>query len=127
MKFLLKLNRPPKFIKIKPTFQTYFENLLLNFKPDCKSIYLLPSLVTMDTNLRMFQYKLLINVLYLNNMFFRSKNVDFSLCSYCNKEEQTLLHLFYFCLKIKQLCNKLRPYFSQYSLYSTKLHSRNIS
>ena len=40
---------------IKPTSQTYFENLFSNFKPDWKSINLLPRRVTLDTNLRMFQ------------------------------------------------------------------------
>ena len=98
MKFLLMqiiLNLPP-----------YFENLFSNFKPDWKSIYLLPRRVTLDTNLRMFQYKLLNNVLYLNNMLFRFKKVDSPLCSYCNEEEETPLHLFHSCLKTKQLWNK---------------------
>ena len=49
--------------KIKPTTQTYFENLFSNFKADWKSIYLLPRRVTLSTNLRIFQYKLLNNVL----------------------------------------------------------------
>ena len=88
---------------IKPTSQTYFENLFSNFKPDWKSIYLLPRCVTLDTNLRVFQYKLLNNVLYLNNMLFRFKKVDSPLCSYCNEEEETPLHLFHSCLKTKQL------------------------
>ena len=96
---------------VKPTSQTYFENLFSNFKPDWKSIYLLPRRVTLDTNLRMFQYKLLNNVLYLNNMLFRFKKVDSPLCSYCNEEEETPLHLFHSCLKTKQLWNKLRQYF----------------
>ena len=52
--------------KIKPTSQTYFENLFSNLNLDWKSIYLLPRRVTLDTNLRMFQCKLLNNVLYLN-------------------------------------------------------------
>ena len=47
----------------KPNSQTYFENLFSNFKPDWKSIYLLPRRVTLDTNVRMSQYKLLDNVL----------------------------------------------------------------
>ena len=74
---LNKLNSSPWYEilidanKIKPTSQTYFENLFPNFKRDWKSIYLLPRRVTLDTNLRMFQYKLLNNVLYLNNMLFR--------------------------------------------------------
>ena len=99
---------------IKPTSQTYFENLFSNFKPDWKSIYLLPRRVTLDTNFRMFQYKLLNNVLYLNNMLHRFKKVDSPLCSYCNEEEETPLHLFHSCLKTKQLWNRLRQYFSQF-------------
>ena len=39
---------------VKPTSQTYFENLFMNFKPDWKSIYLLPRDVTLDTILQMF-------------------------------------------------------------------------
>ena len=62
--------------KIKPTSQTYFENLFRNFKPDWKSIYLLNRHVTLDTNLRLSQYKLLNNFLYLNNMLFRFKKAD---------------------------------------------------
>ena len=56
----------------------------------------------MDTDLRLFLYKLL-NVLYLNNMFFKLKKEDSPLCSYYNEEEETPLHLFYSCLKTKQL------------------------
>ena len=102
-----------KFEKKLTTSQTYFDNLFPNFKPDWKSIYLLPRCVTLDTNLRMFQYKLLNNVLYLNNMLFRFKKVDSLFCSYCNEEEETPLHLFHSSLKTKQLWNKLRQYFSQ--------------
>ena len=77
---------------IKPTTQTHFESLFLNFKPDWKSIYKLPRRVSLDTNFKMFQYKLLNNVLYLNNMLFRFKKVHSPLCSYCNEEEETPLH-----------------------------------
>ena len=70
--------------------------------------------MTLDTNRRMFKYKLLSNVLYLNNTRFRFKKVDSPLCSYCNEEEETLLQLFNSCLKTKQLWNKLREYFSQF-------------
>ena len=91
---------------IKPNSQTHFENLFPNFKSDWKSIYKLPRRMSLDTNLRMFQCKLLNNVLYLNNMLFRFKKVDSPLCSYCNEEEETPLHLFHSCLKTKQLCNK---------------------
>ena len=100
--------------KIKPTSQTYFENLFPNFKPNWKSIYLLPRRLTLDTNLRMFHYKSLNNVLYLNNMLFRFRKVDSLLCPYCNEEGETPLHLLHSCLKTKQLWNKLRQYFLQF-------------
>ena len=100
--------------KIKPTPKTYFENLFPNFKPNWKSIYSLPRRLTLVTNLRIFQYKLLNNALYLNNILFRFKKVDSSLCRYCNEERETLLRLFYSCLKTKQLWNKLRQYLSQF-------------
>ena len=47
-------------------------------------------------------------------MLFRFKKVDSPLCSYCNEEEETPLHLFHSCLKTKQLWNRLRQYFSQF-------------
>ena len=74
-----KINLPHTLI-----LKIFFPNL----KRDWKSIYILSRHVTLDTNLRMFQYKLLNNVLYLNNILFRFKKVDFPLCSYCNEEEE---------------------------------------
>ena len=74
-----KINLPHKLI-----LKIFFPNL----KRDWKSIYILSRHVTLDTNLRMFQYKLLNNVLCLNNILFRFKKVDFPLCSYCNEEEE---------------------------------------
>ena len=93
---------------VKPTSQTCFENLFSSYKPDWKSISVLPRRETLDTDLRMFQYKLLNNVLYLNNMLFRFNKVDSPLSSYCNEEEEeTPLNSFHSCLKTKQLWNKL--------------------
>ena len=47
-------------------------------------------------------------------MLFKFKKVDSPLCSYCNEEEETQLHLFHSCLKTKQIWNKLRQYFSHF-------------
>ena len=76
-------------------------------------MYLLPRRVILDTNLRMFQYKLLNNLLYLKHLLFSFKKVDSPLCSYCNEEEETPFHLFHSCLKTNEFCNKLRQYLSQ--------------
>ena len=96
--------------EVKHTAQNYYENLLPIYKPDWKCIYLLPRRVTVDTHLRMFQYKLLNNVLYLNKMLYKFKKVDSPLCSYCNSEDKTPLNLFNFCSKTVILWNKLKQY-----------------
>ena len=100
--------------KVKPTSKIYFGNVFPNFKPDWKSVCLLPRLVTLVTNLRMFQYKFLNNILCLNNMLFRFKKIDSPLFSHCNEEQETPIHLFHSCLKTKQFWKKLRQHLSQF-------------
>ena len=51
----------------KPTAQLYFEK----DRQMERQIYTLARRVTINTNLRMFQYKLLHNSLYLNEMFYK--------------------------------------------------------
>ena len=64
-------------------------------------IYLLPRHVALDVNLRIFQYKLLNKVLYLNNVFLGLRKLISSLCSYSDEQRETPLHLFQSCLKAK--------------------------
>ena len=70
----------------------------------------MPSRVTIDTNLHIFQHKVLNNVLYLNEKLFKFKIVSSPLCSFCNSEntENTPIHLFYSCNQTKSLCSKLQ-------------------
>ena len=51
--------------------QLYFEDLFQIKDIHWKHVYLLPLRVTVDANLRIFQYKVLNNVLYLNEKLFR--------------------------------------------------------
>ena len=92
----------------KPTSQVYFENIFNNFNFDWNKIYILPRLVTLDSVLRSFQYKVLHNVLYLNQKLFLFRNVFSPLCSFCNREEETILHNFYSCIFTKALWNDLK-------------------
>ena len=59
--------------------------------------------VTIVTNLRIFQYKISNNVLYLNEKYFRFKFVSLPIFSFCNSEDETPLHLFYSCNQTKSL------------------------
>ena len=71
-------------------------------------MYLMPSRVTMDTNLRIVQYKILNNVFYLNEKLSKFKIVSSPLCSFCNLENETPIHLFYSCNQRKSFWSKLQ-------------------
>ena len=68
----------------------------------------MPRRVNIDTNLRIFQYKVLNNVLYLNEKLFKFKIVSSPLCPFCNSENETPRHLFYSCNQTISLWSKLQ-------------------
>ena len=76
-------------------FREKFQNLELEWE----DIYTLPRRVTINTNLRIFQYKLLHNILYLNEMLFKFGKKVSPLCSFSMEEPESLIHLFYSCTK----------------------------
>ena len=98
----------------KPTSQSYYEKLLKTTNLNWKEIYILPRKVSIDTNLRMFQYNILNNILFLKKLLFTFKKVPSSLCSFCNFADKTALHIFYTCNITKPLWNELRYFVSQY-------------
>ena len=94
----------------------YYKNIFQNSNLDWKTIYMLPRIVTKDSRLQVFQYKLLNNVLYLNKMLFRFGKIDSPLCSFCKMIEETPLHLFYNCIKTKLLWDQLKDFISNETL-----------
>lgn len=56
-------------------------------------IYSLPFQVALDTYTRDFQYKILNRILFTNSKLFKLKLVESPLCSFCDKNEETLEHL----------------------------------
>ena len=58
------------------------------------SVYLLPASVTLDTKIRMFQYKILDNILYLNQRLYCMNFVESPLCSLYKREVESISHLF---------------------------------
>ena len=91
----------------KPTSQIYFEKLLNLTNINWKDIYLLPRFVAVDTRIRIFQYKIINNVLYLNKMLFKFENAESPLCTFCKANDETPLHLFYECAQTQTLFSKL--------------------
>ena len=54
----------------------------------------------MNTSLCIVQYKILNNELYLNEKLFRFKKISCPLCSICQSENETPIHLFMAALKL---------------------------
>ena len=68
---------------------------------DWEKIYLLPFKTTLDTELREFRYIILNRILYTNKMLFKFiRKVDSLLCDFCEKELETIEHLFFHCRKV---------------------------
>ena len=91
-----------------PTSQKYFGKVFPNENFDWKKIYILPRVVTINRFQRNFQYKILHNVLYLNNTLFTFGKIKTLLCSFFHSYDETIKHIFLDCLCVKQLWNHLR-------------------
>ena len=84
-------------VQNKPFSNIYFENLFNYSDIYWTAIYILPRLVTHNTYMRSFQYKILNNILYLNKKLNIFGIKSSPLCCFCNLYEETLFHIFYEC------------------------------
>ena len=67
-----------------------------------QDLYLnLPIIVTTDSRIRIFQYKILHNILNPNKKLFKFNKISSPECSFCKCEEETTIHLFQFVEKRK--------------------------
>ena len=71
----------------------------------------LPHLTTYNTCLCSFQYKILHNILFLNKRLYFSRITKSPLCSYCNTNDETRIHLFLECNATKSLWLQLNTHF----------------
>ena len=71
-------------VQNKPSSNIYFENLFNDYNIDWIAIYMLPRLVTYNTYMRSFQYKILNNVLFHNKKLHTFGIKLSPLCSFCN-------------------------------------------
>ena len=77
---------------LKPISQAYFEKIFAWHVFEWDKIYILPRIVTTDSRTRIFQYKILHNVLYLNKKLFEFSKINSPECSFCKCEEETTIH-----------------------------------
>ena len=84
-------------IQVYPSARQKYTTLFNNHDLDWETIYVIPHVVTIDTNTRIFQYKILNRILYTNKSLYKMKIVSSPLCTFCHAPEESLEHLFCYC------------------------------
>ena len=95
----------------QPTSQKYFDNLFSNVELPWEEIYLNARKVTANSHLHSFNYKIINNVLYMNEKLFQFGKTQSPLCSFYHSEAETALHVFHKCSVTKTLWNQLSLFF----------------
>ena len=81
----------------KATCQSCHEKKFYNYDFNWKLIYRLPRIATLETKIRIFHYKLLNNVIYINKKLFQYDIISQSKCSFCEVYDEILHHIVYEC------------------------------
>ena len=79
-------------------------------KLDGRKIYILPRITTVNMYLHSFQYKILNNIFFLKDKLFVFRKKNIPLCLFCNKEEETPLHIFSECTYVIYLWQQLATF-----------------
>ena len=85
--------------QVYPSARHKYTTLLYDHSLDWETIYLIPHVVTIDTNIRIiiFQYKILNRTLYTSKSLYKMKIVSSPLCTFCHTSKESLEHLFCYC------------------------------
>ena len=84
-------------IAMKPSSEEKIIELFSLESEKFRNIYRLPFLVTIETKMRAFQFKINHLIFYTNEMLYERNMTDSPLCTFCQRHNETLLHLFVSC------------------------------
>ena len=87
---------------VQPTSQAHLPRKQNLQDVNWQTVYTLPRFCTTDSHTRIFQCKILNNIFYLNNRLFKMNILNSELCSFCEAEPETIIHLLCSCRKVKQ-------------------------
>ncbi len=86
-------------------------NSTYNFNNETwKKIYLWPHIITKDTTLKWFQYRINHNILATNDFLNKIKIASSPLCTFCKKFSETIKHLFWDCEATKNIFIELQEW-----------------
>ena len=98
---------------VHPTSQAHLLRKLNLQDVNWQTVYMLPRYCTIDSHTRIFQYKILNNILFVNNRLFKMNIVNSELCSFCETEPETIIHLLCSCRKVKKLWSSVQQWCSK--------------
>ena len=78
----------------------------------------MPFIVTIETKIKEFQYKVLNNIVFTNEKMFQFKMTDSPLCSFCKREVESLEHLLYYCDMTKTLWEAFCSWLGEFKINS---------
>jgi len=124
----LKINGNTIFLKnieSRKVYELFIENLQQSYtlqikdghndfafsKEEIKNIFLRPRSATLLTKVREFQYKLLHGAIYTKENLLKFGFVENNLCSFCKQMVETYKHLFWDCVYVKPLWQKVTERF----------------
>ena len=84
-----------------PTLQRYFDNLFPNIELPSKEMYLIACKAIVNSHLHCFHYKIINNVLYLNNKLFQFSKTHSTLCFFVRLKLKQHSIFFHKCSVLK--------------------------
>ena len=93
---------------------------------DWGKIYSLSFTVTVETKIREFQYKLLNNIIFTNEKLFRFKMTESPMCTFCQKEIESLEHLLFYCNITKDFWRDFSSWLTKQNIFMEILTLINI-
>ena len=91
-------------------------DILNDIQLDWKNIYLTPIRATIDTKLRDFQYKFIMRIIPTNTYLFKCKISNSNLCDLCNRNIETVKHLFWECEHSQHFWSQLKTFLSEQNI-----------
>ena len=98
--FIREKAKPPNFIqKLQSNFHFNSDNL--------KQIFKLPHSIVVESYVKAFQYKVINSILYTNTKLYKLGFRANDLCTFCDRQPESLTRLFYHCSRSKQFWSNL--------------------
>ena len=79
-----------------------------------------------EVKLRDFQYKINNRILVTNTFLYKIKKKENNLCSYCNQEAESIMHLFFHCGKAEEFWKKLKIWLERKANINLQIDLKNI-